>query len=135
MKPIYLFWIVTIWILSNALFPLFINSLERLYQRQIDNTVAGFLSICRMLLVGGLRLFFYVFFAPATLTIVLGEKMFPKHFTKGIFRDIRYAKLAMLSSNSIHAIWHHIIYGTPKKEISSAQQSPAGDAQERAHEE
>ena len=83
--------IVLTWLALNALAPLFLNSFERLYQRQIDFVVRGAVSKAMGLLFFLLRLSMIVIMLPTVVIVIIAERLFPKLFRIQFFGDIQYA--------------------------------------------
>lgn len=75
-----LLWIVIIWIFLNALFPLLLNSIERLYQPQIDATVGRMVRGARFVFLTFFQAILITYFAPLLLLTVLIEHIYPKFF-------------------------------------------------------
>jgi hypothetical protein len=64
----------------NAIFPLILNSLERLYQPKIDGMVKGLAHLTKFLILGLLQLIVIVFFAPTILLVIMFEHIYPRIF-------------------------------------------------------
>ena len=73
-------WIVIVWIFLNALFPLLLSSIERLYQPQIDATVGRVVRGARFISLTCFQVILIVYFAPLILLTVLIEHIYPKFF-------------------------------------------------------
>jgi hypothetical protein len=75
-----LIWIAVAWVLLNAIFPLFLNSLERLYKHKIDSAVKGLVHLTGFLTIGLVQLFFMALFAPTFLAVKILELVYPHFF-------------------------------------------------------
>jgi hypothetical protein len=73
-------WIVIAWIFLNALFPLLLNSIERLYQPQIDATVGRMVRGARFIFLTFFQAILIVYFAPLLLLAVIIGRIYPKFF-------------------------------------------------------
>jgi hypothetical protein len=73
-------WIVIVWIFLNALFPLLLDSIKRLYQPQIDAAVARMVRGARFVFLFFCQAILIVFFAPSILLTVIIERIYPKFF-------------------------------------------------------
>ncbi|MFH0872746.1 MAG: hypothetical protein V1878_09710 [bacterium] len=73
-------WIVIVWIFLNALFPLLLNSIERLYQPQIDAAVGRMVGGARFIFLTLFQAILIVYFAPLLLLTVIIERIYPKFF-------------------------------------------------------
>jgi predicted membrane protein len=91
MAPRYLIYIIIVWIAANALFPLFLNSVERLYQKQIDRTVAGTIRATKSFLLFLLRVFLIVLMLPTIVLVIIFERTFPKVFRIRYLAEIQYS--------------------------------------------
>ena len=58
---------VGVWLLSNIVLPLFVNSVERLFQRQIDHAVSTAVSVGVSGAVWGMHVLLVVFFLRTSL--------------------------------------------------------------------
>ena len=87
----YLLYIVIVWIAANAVFPLILNSVERLYQRQIDRTVAGTIRAAESFILTVIRVFLIILMLPTILVVKVFEKTFPRVFRIRYFAEIRYS--------------------------------------------
>lgn len=67
--------IFVIWIAVNAIFPLFLKSVERQYQRQIDFIIKGLFRIIKILLIRILQVIMILLFFPNILLALLFEKI------------------------------------------------------------
>ena len=80
MKLSTLLWIFGVWLFLNAVFPLFINSLERLYQPSIDAVVRWVTKWVATILLALLQLLLIVLFAPNILVVGILERICPRIF-------------------------------------------------------
>lgn len=76
-----LIWVLVIWLLSNAIFPLVLNSLERLYQDKIDVAVGRSLRGLRWLLLAACQVVLIAYFAPLILILAVVERLCPAVLT------------------------------------------------------
>ena len=67
--------IFLIWIGLNAIFPLFLKSVERQYQRQIDFIVKGLFRTIKILLIRILQVIMILLFFPNILLALLLKKI------------------------------------------------------------
>lgn len=72
-----LIWVLVIWLLSNAIFPFVLNSLERLYQDKIDVAVGRSLRGLRWLLLAACQVVLIAYFAPLILIFAVVERLCP----------------------------------------------------------
>jgi hypothetical protein len=73
-------WIAIVWIFLNALFPLLLNSIERLYQPQIDATVGRMVRGARFIFITFFQAILIIYFAPLLLLDVMIGHIYPKFF-------------------------------------------------------
>ena len=72
-----LIWVLVIWLLSNAIFPLVLNSLERLNQDKIDVAVGRSLRGLRWLLLAACQVVLIAYLAPLILILAVVERLCP----------------------------------------------------------
>jgi hypothetical protein len=72
-----LIWVLVIWMLSNAIFPLVLKSIERLYQNEIDGAVDRGLRGLRWLILAACQVVLIAYFAPLILILALIERIYP----------------------------------------------------------
>ena len=75
-----LLYVLAAWLVLNAIFPLFINSIERLFQGKIDALVKKSLRFVTMLVLGLIQVFLIAFFAPNIFLIAIIERIWPAFF-------------------------------------------------------
>ena len=96
MSPRAILFIALAWVVLNALFPLFLNSIERQYQSQIDGLVRGAITLSARGLLRFLQLFLLILMLPTILLTLLCERVYLKLFSIQYFADIQLAKNAVL---------------------------------------
>jgi hypothetical protein len=78
MKLSTLFWVLGTWLFLNAIIPLIINSLERLYQPSIDAAVRSSLSYARTVFLALVQLLLIVLYAPTIVILGVIERLCPR---------------------------------------------------------
>lgn len=92
-----LIWVLVIWILSNAIFPLALNSIERLYKNEIDRGIDRGLRGLRWLILAACQVVFIAYFAPLILILGFLERIYPAILkTKIIQRSEIYPSMQLL---------------------------------------
>jgi O-antigen ligase len=90
-----LLWIAGIWLIANAVFPLFLSSLERQYQPQIDSIVRSSINRSRRFIVRVFQLMLIVVMLPSFLIVTVAAKLAPQLVrTNAYLRDILLARNA-----------------------------------------
>ncbi|MGH8491723.1 MAG: hypothetical protein ACRERR_01255 [Moraxellaceae bacterium] len=94
-------YIVAVWLLGNAFFPLILNSLERLFQSQIDGAVSKVISYVWLILRRLAQVIWIVFQAPNFLLLTIVELLIPKDKVDkiAIFRELRLMRRAAFEDN------------------------------------
>lgn len=83
-------YIVLAWLLLNALFPIILRSIERLYQKQIDFLVGKSFYYLKKASFESCRLLLIVIFLPHIFYIKILEKVYPKIFEQTRMENIRF---------------------------------------------
>jgi len=104
-------YIIIIWIAINFIFPIFLKSVERQYQKEIDVMVKGFLWFLKQIIIRTLQLILIIFFLPNLLIgffvqdihfkrkrikyffdsfIMLKDGMFEKQFPHTLVKGFKY---------------------------------------------
>jgi len=86
-----LFYVFIAWLLLNAIFPMFLNSIERLYQVKIDFIARGITSLLKWIMLGVLQIILLIWCLPTILLIVLLERTFPKIFTYKSWASVQHS--------------------------------------------
>ncbi len=76
-----------IWIVINAFFPLFLNSIERQYQNQIDNVVGRVGKFLRKFFIKLIQLALIIFLFPNILVGMIAQNRQFKSFRMKAFFD------------------------------------------------
>jgi len=93
-------WIALAWIGANAILPIFLNSIERQYQLQIDTIVMGSLGGFKWLLLRLFQLFLIILMLPSLVLLIFLEKVAPSLCQrKQYLRDLTAAKRATFEPN------------------------------------
>ena len=82
-----LIWLIIIWLLSNALFPLILNSLERLYENKIDFIVERSLKGLSWVFLCVIQMILICYFSPLILILALLERIYPKILEKKFIKN------------------------------------------------
>lgn len=96
-KQTFLFILAT-WLVLNAIFPLFFNSIERIFQNKIDALVKKSLHVAMMLILGLIQLFLIVFFAPNIFLFAIIERVYPAFF-----------KIKFIEESGVYFTMHAVI--------------------------
>jgi len=96
-----LFFILAIWLVLNVLFPLFLNSIERLFHDKIDALVKKSLHVVTLLALGLIQIFLIALFAPSILLFAIIERINPAFFKiKSVEKSgLYFATHAILKKN------------------------------------
>ena len=110
MSVMTILYIIIIWIGLNAIVPLIINSIERLYQPQIDALVKGLVTVMKWAAIRLLQGFLIVFCLPTIGLVLLFERIYPKVFENRYAADTRYGMRLLFTKDW----WNEIIGGIRK---------------------
>lgn len=95
--------IFLIWLGVNALFPLFLKSVERQYQRQIDFIVKGLFRIIKIFLIRIVQVAMILLLLPNILIAVLLEKIKTSNprsiYFWSLYTSFKDLKEALLAKN------------------------------------
>jgi hypothetical protein len=75
------------WIALNVIFPLILNSIERLYQNRIDVLVKRCFNVIVIIIMGATQVCLIVFLAPTIFLIAIIERIWPAFFEIKCVRD------------------------------------------------
>lgn len=103
-----IFYIILVWLFINAIFPIFLNSIERIYQSQIDKHVKYLLSFTYSLTNKLIRYFLILFFAPIIILVIIFENIYPKLFNNEIIYSQKMLK-ETLFKKELKELWLLII--------------------------
>ena len=67
--------VILLWLLVNAFFPLFLNSVERQYQQQIDRLVVRSISIVVAILLRAFQILSIMIMLPTVVLVTVTEQM------------------------------------------------------------
>ena len=86
-----LFYVFIAWLLLNAIFPMFLNSIERLYKVKIDFIARGITSLLKRIILGVLQIILIIWCLPTIVLMVLLERIFPKIFTYRFWASVQHS--------------------------------------------
>lgn len=86
-----LFYVFIAWLLLNAIFPMFLNSIERLYQIKIDFIVRGITSLLKRIMLGVLQIILIIWCLPTIVLMKILERTFPKIFTYKFWATVQHS--------------------------------------------
>lgn len=93
-----LLYVLAAWLVLNAIFPLFLNSIERLFQDKIDALVKKSLRMVKMLALGLVQVCLIVLFAPNIFLFAIIERIWPAFF-----------KIKSIEESGVHFAMHAIL--------------------------
>jgi hypothetical protein len=122
-----LIWVIGIWLFFNAVFPLLLNSFERLYQPQIDTGVRWLIRSMWIMFLALLQILLVAFLAPNILLIGLLERIYPRFFEiKWVKETYVYPTMHLLMTKQF---WPTLATGFREWKAESMQ-TPAGPTDE-----
>lgn len=83
--------IVIVWLVANAIYPLLLNSLERLYQNRIDRFTQGVVRFGIAAAILCINVILFVILLPSILLVFATEKTLPSLYKHKFFEDMQYA--------------------------------------------
>ena len=86
-----LFYVFIAWLLLNAIFPMFLSSIERIYKVKIDFLVRGITSLLKWIMLGVLQIILIIWCLPTIVLMVLLERIFPKIFTYRFWASVQHS--------------------------------------------
>ena len=91
MESRHVIYIVIGWLAVNVVFPLFLKSVDRLYEKQIDRCVAGVFRATKWFLLMLLRVFLIILTLPTIVLVIIFERVWPRIFHIRYFAEIQYS--------------------------------------------
>ena len=86
-----LFYVFIAWLLLNAIFPMFLSSIERIYKVKIDFLVRGITSLLKWIMLGVLQIILIIWCLPTIVLMILLERTFPKIFTYKSWASVQHS--------------------------------------------
>lgn len=82
--------IISAWLIANAIYPLILNSLERLYQDRIDSAIKGLVRVAVAVISFSLQLCLFLIYLPSILFVLATENTIPSLYRWEWFADMQY---------------------------------------------
>ena len=86
-----LFYVFIAWLLLNAIFPMFLSSIERIYKVKIDFIARGITSLLKRIILGVLQIILIIWCLPTIVLMILLERTFPKIFTYKSWASVQHS--------------------------------------------
>ncbi len=124
--------IIGAWLATNMLLPIFLRSLERVYQTQIDSVIKSGCRLTKVVMLSLLQGILIIYFAPSILIIGVVERVYPRFFELPVIkRSSVYSSLHLLFTRRFWMVLAEDFRNTVKiRKLNTAQASSLNDTQE-----